>query len=136
MFTTLAATAAAQAPTGTTRVVLLAVMFVGAAFILGVLLPTAIREGNRVAQAEDDAAREDAAPQPARPATYLPTPDDAPVVTVYDARADEEWLGVIHDGLVHDASGIVHPDDIGWRFQIERDGADITDALAGPAQRG
>jgi len=107
-----------------------------AALIFGVMLPAAIREGNRVAQAEEDAAREDAAPQRARPATYLPTPDDAPVVIVYDARADEEWLGVIHDGLVHDASGIVHPDDIGWRFQIERDGADITDALAGPAQRG
>jgi len=106
-----------------------------AALIFGVMLPAAIREGNRVAQAEEDAAREDAAPQAPRPVTYLPTPDDAPIVLIYDARADEEWSGVLHDGIVHDASGILDPRDIGWRFQVERDGADLTQDLMGPDQR-
>jgi hypothetical protein len=53
-----------------------------------------------------------------RPVTYLPTPDDAPVVTVTDEKTGETWAGVVVDGIVHDASGIVDPDDIGWRFTV------------------
>lgn len=53
-----------------------------------------------------------------RPATYLPTPADAPVVTIYDAREDVEWSGVMVDGIVHDACGVIAPEDIGWRFLV------------------
>jgi hypothetical protein len=65
-----------------------------------------------------------------RPTTYLPTPADAPVVTVYDLETGQDWQGVVVDGIVHDASGILDPDDIGWRFTIECDGVDITARLA------
>jgi hypothetical protein len=53
-----------------------------------------------------------------RPTTYLPTPADAPVVTVTDHATDEVWQGVEVDGIVHDASGVIDPDDIGWRFTV------------------
>jgi hypothetical protein len=55
----------------------------------------------------------------ARPATYLPTPADAPVVTITDHVTGETWQGVIHEGIVHDASGIVDPEDIGGRFTVD-----------------
>ncbi len=56
-----------------------------------------------------------------RPTTYLPTPADAPVVTVHDALTDATWQGVEVDGIIHDASGILDPDDIDWRFTVTRD---------------
>jgi hypothetical protein len=61
-----------------------------------------------------------------RPTTYLPTPADAPVVTITDYVTGEVWHGVDVDGIVHDASGIVDPDDIGVRFAVERDGNGAT----------
>ena len=121
--------------TGPARIACLLAMGALLVLCLGVLLPIAIREGNRTARAHEAAEAAAPAADP-RPATYLPTPGDAPVVTIFDARQGVEWSGVIHDGLVHDASGVIHPDDIGWRFQITRDGADITESLAGFAPRG
>ena len=56
-----------------------------------------------------------------RPVTYLPTPADAPVVTVTDEKTGETWAAVVADGIVHDASGIVDTDDIGWRFTVSPD---------------
>lgn len=59
--------------------------------------------------------------QSTRPATYLPTPADAPVVTVTDHANGEVWQAVVVDGIVHDASGVIDPDDIGWRFTVTPD---------------
>lgn len=50
--------------------------------------------------------------------TYLPTPVDAPVVDITDEATGETWQGVEVDGIIHDASGIIDPDDIDWRFTV------------------
>jgi hypothetical protein len=53
-----------------------------------------------------------------RPNTYLPTPADAPVVAITDEATGETWRGVLVDGIVHDASGFIAPEDIGVRFTV------------------
>jgi len=53
-----------------------------------------------------------------RPTTYLPTPADAPVVRIEDMITGEVWYGVMVDGIVHDSSGILDPDDVDDRFYV------------------
>jgi hypothetical protein len=53
-----------------------------------------------------------------RPATYLPTPTDAPVVHILDNLTGDEWKGVMVDGIVHDANGFLDPHDVGDRYTV------------------
>lgn len=53
-----------------------------------------------------------------RPTTYLPTPADAPIAHIVDNATGDEWKGVLVEGIVHDASGIIDPADIGDRYTV------------------
>ena len=68
------------------------------------------------------------------PMTYLPVPVHAPQVTIHDHLTDTNWLGPVHEGVIHDRSGVINPFDIDWRYTIHRDGQDVSDefALADP----
>lgn len=50
------------------------------------------------------------------------------IVRIHDTYTDEWWSGEPRDGLIHDASGVLDPHDIGFRFAIYTlDGEDVTE---------
>jgi hypothetical protein len=69
------------------------------------------------------------------PWTYVHgIPDTAgPELVVTDESNGEQWPGIVWEGIVYDASGILDPMDLRVRFTLTLDDRDVTDQFAFPS---